>query len=95
MQLVAKKLFGVTKETPGIKQLFARSNTQAVATATADVAAPMTDRVCDLKIRVCSFIAEHDLSFTIAQPLVDLCKKVAVDKNALTNCPFPISMPVI
>ncbi len=55
------------------------------ATATADVAAPMTDRICDLKIRVCSFIAEHDLSFTIAQPLVDLCKKVAVDKNVLTK----------
>ena len=55
------------------------------ATATADVPASMTDRVTDLKIRVCSFIAEFDLSFTIAQPLVTLCKKLAEDRPALAH----------
>lgn len=34
---------------------------------------------------MCTFIAEHDLSFTISQPLVNLCKKLAEDKNALTR----------
>ncbi|KAL7379553.1 hypothetical protein ABVT39_001232 [Epinephelus coioides] len=45
----------------------------------------MTDHVCEQKIRVSSFIAEHDLFFTLAQPLVSLCKKLAEDKNTLTK----------
>lgn len=50
------------------------------ATTTANVAAPMRDRTCDIKICVLTFIAEHDFSFTIAaQPLFDLCKTVAKD----------------
>ena len=36
------------------------------ATVTADTPLSMTDRVCDLEIRLCTFIAEHDLSFTIS-----------------------------
>lgn len=52
------------------------------ATATSEVAAPIIDRTWVLKIRIFSFIAEHDLSFTIAQPLVELCKRVASDKTA-------------
>ncbi len=55
------------------------------ATATADIRPSMTDRVADLKIRLCSFIAEFDLSFTIAHPLVTLCQKLAEDKLALTH----------
>ena len=42
----------------------------------------MTDRVADFKIRLCSFIAEFDLSFTIAHPLVTLCQRLAEDKLA-------------
>ncbi|KAL1250518.1 hypothetical protein QQF64_018314 [Cirrhinus molitorella] len=42
------------------------------ATAMADIPPSMADRVTDLKIRLCSFIAELDLSFTIAHPLVIL-----------------------
>lgn len=51
------------------------------ATAT-DVGAPMSGRVCGLKIRVCSFIAEHDLSFTISHPLRDLCEKKKKRKSS-------------
>ncbi|KAL0154205.1 hypothetical protein M9458_050459, partial [Cirrhinus mrigala] len=55
------------------------------ATATADIPPSMTDRVTDLKIRLCSFTAELDLSFTIAHPLVTLCKKLAEDRPALAH----------
>ena len=41
------------------------------ATTTADLPASITDRVCDLKIRVRTLIAEHDLSFRLTQPLVN------------------------
>ncbi|KAL7402817.1 hypothetical protein ABVT39_020344 [Epinephelus coioides] len=41
-----------------------------------------SDRVVDQKA-VCSFTAEHDLSFTILQPLVNMCKKLAEDKIPL------------
>lgn len=34
---------------------------------------------------MCAFLAEHNLSFTLAQTLVDLCKKVAGDKAALSR----------
>ena len=57
----------------------------SVRFARADVPASMTDRGTDLKIRVCSFIAEFDLSFTIAQPLVTLCRKLAEDRPALAH----------
>ncbi|KAK7933643.1 hypothetical protein WMY93_004539 [Mugilogobius chulae] len=40
--------------------------------ATTETQLSMADRVCDLKIRVCGFIAEHDLSLTLSQPLVEL-----------------------
>lgn len=30
-------------------------------------------------------LAEHDLLFTMARPLVNLCKKLAVDKNVLAK----------
>lgn len=55
------------------------------ATATAAIPPSMTDRVTDLKIRLCSFIAELDLSFNIAHPLVTLCKKLAEDRPALAH----------
>lgn len=55
------------------------------ASATADIPPSITDRMTDLKIRLCAFIAEHDLSFTVAQPLVALCKKVAEDGTALAQ----------
>ena len=50
-----------------------------------DARISMTDRVCNQKVRICTFIAEHDLSFTIARPLVDLIRAVASDKNALSR----------
>ncbi len=55
------------------------------ATATGTAAVSLTDRVCEQKIRIAAFIAEHDLSFTMARPLVELCKKLAEDKNALAK----------
>ncbi|XP_049334435.1 uncharacterized protein LOC125801679 [Astyanax mexicanus] len=55
------------------------------ASATADIPPSMADRVSNLKIRLCTFIAEHDLSFTVAQPLVALCKKLAEDRAALSH----------
>lgn len=45
----------------------------------------MTDHVADLKIYVCSFVAEQDLSFTMAEPIVSLAKKLARNKIALTH----------
>ena len=55
------------------------------ASATADIPPSMADRVTNLKVRLCSFIAEHDLSFTIAPLLVALCKKLAQDLAALSH----------
>lgn len=52
---------------------------------TTEVQASFADRVCDLKVRICSFIAEHDLSFTVAQPLVNLMQSVFKDKSALSR----------
>lgn len=41
--------------------------------------------MCKQKIRICAFIAEHDLSLTMSQPLVELVKSVAEDKSALSR----------
>lgn len=55
------------------------------ATAMADLLPSMTDRVTDLKICVCLSVAEHDLTFTMAEHIVSLAKKLAKDKIALTH----------
>lgn len=55
------------------------------AETTATPLTSFTDRVCEQKLRLCAFISQHDLSFTISQPLVDLCKKLAEDKTALSK----------
>ncbi|XP_052420176.1 uncharacterized protein LOC127964065 isoform X1 [Carassius gibelio] len=52
---------------------------------TTEIHASMADRVCDVKVRICSFIAEHDLSFTVSQPLVNLMQSVVKDKSALSR----------
>lgn len=55
------------------------------ATVPAATSSSMTDRVCNQKIRVCTFIAEHDLSFPISQPRVSLFKKLAEGTTGLTK----------
>lgn len=86
MQQAARKYCDATKERHRHKaavQALQHTSHLLVATATVEVAAPIIDRTCDLRTRVCSFIAEPDMSFTIAQPPVELCKTVASDKTAL------------
>lgn len=83
-----KKILNRHASDPGhIASMRALSHTSNLpgATATVTTATSMTDRVCEQKIRVTAFIAEHDLSFTMARPLVELCKKLAEDKNALAK----------
>lgn len=55
------------------------------ATTTTKARASKADCVCKQKIRICAFIAEHDLSLTMSQPLVELVKSVAEDKSALSR----------
>lgn len=52
---------------------------------TTEVYASMADRVCDLKVRICSFVAEHDLPFTVSQPLVNLMQSFVKEKSALSR----------
>lgn len=55
------------------------------ATTTTKARASKADCVCKQKIRICAFIAEHDLSLTMSQPLVELVKSVTEDKSALSR----------
>lgn len=48
----------------------------------------MTDRVCNLKVHICLFIAEHDLLFTMSQPLVDLVRSVAEDQSTSAHASY-------
>ncbi|KAK7933645.1 hypothetical protein WMY93_004541 [Mugilogobius chulae] len=55
-----------------VRSLAHTSSLPGASAATTETQLSMADRVCDLKIRVCGFIAEHDLSLTLSQPLVEL-----------------------
>lgn len=46
---------------------------------------PSVQTVFATKKCVCTLIAEHNLSFTAAQPLKNLCKRLSEDKSALTK----------
>ena len=71
-----KKVLGRHELDPAHRAAFLQHTTLLPGATTADVGLPasITDRVCDLKIRMCMFIAEHNLSFRLAQPLVNLCQ---------------------
>lgn len=42
---------------------------------------------------VCTFIAEHNLSFTVAQTLKNLCERLSEDKSALTKLSVSMALP--
>ncbi|KAK0042155.1 oxidoreductase YteT [Biomphalaria pfeifferi] len=44
---------------------------------------PFSDRVLDNRVIVGSFLAEHCLPYSLSQPIIDLCKKLAQDTEAL------------
>lgn len=58
--------------------------TGAVATVS-PAPSSMQGRVCNLKVRICTFIAEHHQSFTISPVLVKLCKTLSEDRTALSR----------
>lgn len=68
-----------------VRSLQHTSRLPGASETTTNAHASMTDRVCNLKVRVCAFIAEHDLSLTMSQPLVDLVKSCAADRSALSR----------
>ncbi|KAI8777450.1 hypothetical protein BgiBS90_021653 [Biomphalaria glabrata] len=56
------------------------------AISTSDISrkkSPISDRVLDNRIIVGSFLAEHCLPYSLSQPIIDLCKKLAQDTEAL------------
>ncbi|KAK6959648.1 ATP-dependent 6-phosphofructokinase [Biomphalaria glabrata] len=56
------------------------------AISTSDISrkkSPILDRVLDNRIIVGSFLAEHCLPYSLSQPIIDLCKKLAQDTEAL------------
>ncbi|KAI7805551.1 hypothetical protein IRJ41_010841 [Triplophysa rosa] len=63
-----------------VRALQYTSSLPGATSTTTEVHASMVDRV-----RICSFIAEHDLSFTVSQPLVNLMQSVVKDKSALSR----------
>ena len=68
-----------------VRALRHTSSLPGATVTTTEVGPSMADRVCAQKVRICSFIAEHDLSLTISQPLVNLIRSVAEDQSALSR----------
>lgn len=68
-----------------VRSLQHTSSLPGATTTTTEVRSSMADRVCAQKVRICSFIAENDLSLTISQPLVNLAKVLAEDQCALSR----------
>ena len=53
------------------------SNTSSTSTSTTATPQPtvhIVDRVCNMKAMVCAFLAECSLSFSLAQPMIVMCK---------------------
>ena len=48
----------------------------------------MSATTAELKSVLCCFLAEHCLPFSLSQPLVDLAKRLSVDKGALSSLSF-------
>ena len=66
------------------KQLASYKHTSTLPCAEAVYSRPCkTDRVTDLKIRICAFIGEQTLPFSITEDLVDLIKECCKEPEAL------------
>ncbi|XP_028292840.1 uncharacterized protein LOC114455661 [Gouania willdenowi] len=73
------------KHKAAVRALKHTSSLPGAVTVTAEAPISMADRVCNQKVRICAFIAEHDLLFTLAQPLVKLVTAMAEDRSALSR----------
>lgn len=49
---------------------------------------PVGDEVAEVKSVLCMFMAEHCLSYTLSQPLVDLAKRLSGHQKALSSLTF-------
>ena len=43
----------------------------------------IVDRVCNMEAMACAFLAEYSLSFSLAQPMIGMCKELSKDSAAL------------
>ena len=62
------------------------SNTSSTSTLTTTTPQPIihiVDRVCNMEAMVCAFLAEYSHSFSLAQPMIRMCKELSRDSAAL------------
>ena len=62
------------------------SNTSSTSTSTATTPQPtihIVDCVCNMEAMVCAFLAEYSLSFSLAQPMIGICKELSKYSAAL------------
>ena len=62
------------------------TNTSSTSTSAATALQPtfhIVDRVCNMEAMVFAFLTAYSLSFSLAQPMIGLCKELPKDSAAL------------
>ena len=52
------------------------SSTSTLATTAPQPTVHIVDRVCSMEVMVFAFLAEYSLSFSLAQPIIGMCKEL-------------------
>ena len=72
------------EEIYGAPHMFSnRSSTSTSTTTTSQSTIHIVDRVCNMEAMAIAFLPHYSLSFSLAQPMIKLCKELSKDSVAL------------
>ena len=71
------------EENYGAPPMFFNTSSTSTSTTTPQPTVHIVDRVCNMEAMVCAFLAEYSLSFSLAQPMIGMCKELSKDSAPL------------
>ena len=72
------------EENYGAPPMFSNtSSTSTLATTAPQPTVHIVDRVCSMEVMVFAFLAEYSLSFSLAQPIIGMCKELCKYSEAV------------
>ena len=63
--------------------MFSNTSSTSTSATTPPPTVHIADCVCNMEAMVCAFLAEYSLSFSLAQPMIGMCKELSKDSTAL------------
>ena len=71
------------EENYGAPSMFSNTPSTSTTTTTPQLTIHIIDHVCNIEAMVYAFLAEYSLSFSLAEPMIRMCKELSKNSAAL------------